>query len=230
MQKVLFIISCCFVSFIALSQSMPIGQAGTDEMLRVLQLTGKLDPANSFTARPFNYNKKLNRSNIYHLIDSSENMRLADFTSGKYLQFSVLPLEINTRYNSHHPYDWNDEGMIKSKGFANEISAGVYARVGPLSIQLQPEYVTVANPEYETTAGYGFNSGKKFSKFYLGQSAIRLNFGPVSLSASTENLWWGPGQYSSLLMSNNAPGFEHLSFHSNSKLPCSMFVFGWDNT
>jgi hypothetical protein len=227
MQKILFIICLFFVSSIVLGQSIPVGQAGTDEMLRVLQLTGKLNPANSFTARPFNYNKKFNRANFYHLIDSSENMRLADFTSGKYLQFSVLPLEINTRYNSHHPYGWNDEGMIKSKGFANEISAGVYARVGPLSIQLQPEYVTVANPEYETTAGYGFNSGKKFSKFYLGQSAIRLNFGPVSVAASTENLWWGPGQFSSLLMSNNAAGFEHLSLHTNRPLKTPIGSFEW---
>jgi len=152
---------------------------------------------------------------------------LTDVTSGKYLQFSVLPIEINTRFNSHHPFGWNDAGMIKSKGLASSISAGVYARVGPLTIQLQPEYVTATNPDYETTAGYGSNSGKKFSKFYLGQSAIRLNFGSVSLSASTENLWWGPGQYSSLLMSNNAPGFEHLSLHTNRPLKTSIGSFEW---
>ena len=167
MQKVLFSICLFFVSSIGFGQSIPIGQAGTDEMLRVLQLTGKLNPANSFTARPFLYNKNLNRSNVYDLIDSSAKIPLADFRKGNHIQFSVLPLEINTRYNSHHPYGWNHEGMIKSKGLANEISAGIYARVGPLSIQLQPEYVTVANPEYETTVDYGSNSGKKFSKFYF---------------------------------------------------------------
>lgn len=35
---------------------------------------------------------------------------------------------------------------------------------------------------------------------------------------STQNLWWGPGQYSSLLLSNNAPGFRHFTLQTTQPL------------
>jgi hypothetical protein len=48
-----------------------------------------------------------------------------------------------------------------------------------------------------------------------GQSSIRYDLGPLTVAASTENMWWGPGIYNSMLMSNNAPGFLHYSINSN---------------
>src|SRR5690606_3781073 len=50
--------------------------------------------------------------------------------------------------------------------------------------------------------------------FFPGQSSIRLNFHPISVGLSTENLWWGPGMHNSLLMSNNAPGFLHATINT----------------
>src|SRR5690606_22347969 len=53
-----------------------------------------------------------------------------------------------------------------------------------------------------------------YTRAYLGQSSIRLNVKSLSLGLSSENLWWGPGRKNSLLMSNTAPGFMHLTLNT----------------
>ncbi|MFK5143427.1 capsule assembly Wzi family protein, partial [Klebsiella pneumoniae] len=47
------------------------------------------------------------------------------------------------------------------------------------------------------------------------------------MGISSENLWWGPGIYNSLLMSNNAPGFWHLTFNSRKPLKTPIGDFEW---
>ena len=224
----------------SLAQSIPIGQVATDDMLRVLQLTSKIDPAHSLTARPFFYNTSISRMDILHLIDSSTNSRIAISNAQQPLRYSlqksywnnqiqlaVLPATITTKFNSHHPYGWNDAGMIMAKGLQTMISAGLYAKLGPLTIQMQPEYYYAANPNYVITANYGSKDGMALNKAYLGQSSIRLNLGPISVGASSESLWWGPGQFSSLMMSNNAPGFQHITFNSTRPLKTPIGSFEW---
>jgi hypothetical protein len=58
----------------------------------------------------------------------------------------------------------------------------------------------------------------EYDKAYWGQSSIRLNYKSLSVGLSTENLWWGPGIRSSLLMSNTAPGFPHLTLNTTRPL------------
>ena len=60
--------------------------------------------------------------------------------------FKILPVGLTTKFNSHSPYGWNDGGMIMAKALQTIVSAGVYAKWGPLSIQLQPELYYAANP------------------------------------------------------------------------------------
>jgi hypothetical protein len=64
----------------------------------------------------------------------------------------------------------------------------------------------------DITERYGEN---RYSKLFWGQSSVRLTFDPVSVGLSNENLWWGPGRRSSLLMSNNAPGFKHITLNTS---------------
>lgn len=139
----------------------------------------------------------------------------------------ILPFQLNTKFNSHHPYGWNDQGMIMAKGLQTMISAGIRAKYSSLEMRIQPEFYYAANPNYATTAGYGSAVGKSFSKLYGGQSALKLNLGPVSLGASTQNLWWGPGQFSSLMMSNNAPGFFHYTFNTSQPIQTPIGSFEW---
>ncbi|SFT27826.1 capsule assembly Wzi family protein, partial [Mucilaginibacter polytrichastri] len=108
-------------------------------------------------------------------------------------------------------------------------------------IQLRPEYVYAANPAFN-----GFASGhgdadltsyysqrnlidwperfgtSAYNKAFLGQSSIRLTFGPMSVGVSSENLWWGPGIQNSLVLTNNAPGFNHITI--NTVRPINTFL------
>ncbi|HTK22209.1 MAG TPA: capsule assembly Wzi family protein, partial [Mucilaginibacter sp.] len=149
-----------------------------------------------------------------------------------------------TEGNSDHPYGWNDGPMIPSKGFQFLMSGGLYLQYGPLSVQLKPEIVSADNADFET-----FNKNQYdviFARYYdiynnidlpvrfgtngyahafWGQSSIRLNFKTWSFGLSTENLWWGPGIRNSLLMSNSAPGFAHLTLNTSRPLKTSIGSF-----
>lgn len=228
----LFIWFVCLVVTKVTAQTIPVSQQANDELLRTLQLTGKLDAAQSLTARPFFYNKAISPQDFLQLMDSSINQSSNLSSSSKsilhnQILLSFLPASITTKFNSHHPYGWNDAGMIMAKGLQTMVSAGLYAKAGPLTIQLQPEYYTAANPAYSTTTNYGATNGKPLNKAYWGQSAIRLHLGPISLGVSSENLWWGPGQFSSLMMSNNAPGFVHITFNTTRPLKTPIGSFEW---
>ncbi|MDH5610421.1 MAG: capsule assembly Wzi family protein, partial [Cyclobacteriaceae bacterium] len=50
--------------------------------------------------------------------------------------------------------------------------------------------------------------------FLPGDSYLKLNYKKIGFGISTENLWWGPGQFNSLIMTNNAAGIPHLSLQT----------------
>jgi hypothetical protein len=117
--------------------------------------------------------------------------------------------------------------MIPARGFQSIISPGVYAELGPLAIQLKPEILNASNQAYEITDSFGTVPTKKVQRFFPGQSSVRLNAGVVSVGISTENIYWGPGQFTSLMLSNNAPGFLHATFNSRKPLKTSIGSFEW---
>jgi hypothetical protein len=98
-----------------------------------------------------------------------------------------------------------------------QVAGGIFASFGNLKVQLRPEFVKTASGQYETNESWGLVTNG-LSKILPGQSSVRYDLGKVSLSASTQNLWWGPGIYNSMLLSNNAPGFFHYSFATNRPL------------
>lgn len=199
-MRIFFFIFFLLIAIISKAQFLGLDK---DEWLRRQQLLGEYSANTSFMVRPVAKQDSTNKV------------------------LEILPIQFNTKFNSHHPYGWNDQGMIMAKGLQAMFSAGILAKYGPIEIQLQPEYYYAANPNYATTAGYGSAAGKSFSKLYGGQSAIKLNLGPITLGASTQNLWWGPGQFSSLMMSNNAPGFLHYTFNTNKPIQTPIGSFEW---
>ena len=88
-------------------------------------------------------------------------------------------------------------------------SVGFYAKLGPLSIQIQPQYISATNNDY-----LGIPQTANYKKTFWGNSSVRLNAGPVSLGISSENITWGPSLMNPLLMSSHAPGFMHATFNS----------------
>ncbi|TDO20161.1 capsule assembly Wzi family protein [Pedobacter duraquae] len=219
------------------AQSLPVGSVGVEDYYRRAQLLGVLDSNISFTVRPL-FKAGLKVKDIqypdlkevrYNLLNTESAFRSND---GK-INGLILPLSMQTQFNSHHPYGWNDGAMIPAKGFQTVISGGLFAEYGPLSIQFKPELAIAGNSAFDTfdkdhydiivARYYDFYNNidlparfgnQEYSHAYWGQSSIRLNYSSLSVGLSTENLWWGPGMRNSLLMSNTAPGFKHLTLNT----------------
>ncbi len=210
------------------AQTAPIGSL-PDNTLRSLQLMGKIDPSVSFAVRPMLSGKLFSLPSLYQSFDSTDSdvYSVPFYFLKKKGQFSLLPVSLIQQFNSHHPYGWNDGSMIAAKGWQSQVSGGVYASIGPLEVQFQPELVYAANPKYESNAEYGSVPMGAYQKLFPGQSSIRLSAGAISAGISTENLWWGPGRFSSLLMSNNAPGFLHLFVGTRRPIKTPIGSFEW---
>lgn len=191
-----------------------------DDLYRRHQLAGKLNPDISFTIRPLDP-LALDSGELAASDRSFITGKELLHTNGGKLSLTLLPLSFHQRYHTLPYYNRNDGPMIPAKGYQAVISPGVFMRYGPLSIQLKPEYTLAANGDFEgkpvvsgpTDLPDRFGKGA-YSQASWGQSSIRLNFHPVSIGLSNENLWWGPGIQNSLLMSNSASGFKHLTLNT----------------
>ncbi len=230
------LLAVLLIQGISYAQTLPVGMPVLEDSYRREQLLGNRDSLISFTIRPLFAGDQL-KSGMDTL--SAENSLLKFKSrlswSGDKAYFQLLPLSLQQQYNSLLPYDWNDGALIPAKGNQTQLSFGAFFKYGPLSVQLKPEYVYAENLEYEgfpseqydvvwakyyqnyfnvsdITERYGEDP---YSKLFWGQSSVRLTFDPVSVGISNENLWWGPGRRSSLLMSNNAPGFKHLTLNTS---------------
>ena len=199
------------------AQSIPVGTV-LDDYFRILQLQGKIDPNFSNTSRP-NF-LPFDRDSLYTLVDSSliKNRVLKEH----FVEFKPIIAQIRSQYNSLQPFGWNDEGMIKAKGIQTLARIGVYSRVGPLHIQFIPEHVNAENPPYDISKEFGTIQTSRYQQNFIGQSSVRLNLNKISVGFSNENLYWGPGQFGALIMSNNAPGFAHYTL--NTTRPIKTFL------
>ncbi len=220
------------------AQSLPVGTAALEDYYRRAQLLGSADSGVSFTVRPLFPKEPQKKADVFYP-DSTEqrynmfNANSSWHSKNKSLSVLLLPLSFQTQFNSDHPYGWNDGAMIPAKGLQTVLSAGVFAKYGLLTIQFRPEIVVAENADFDTfnknhydvifaryydiynnidlPVRFGTSS---YAMAYWGQSSIRLNYKSLSFGLSTENLWWGPGIRNSLLMSNTAPGFKHLTLNT----------------
>jgi hypothetical protein len=179
-----------------------LGQNGLDEWVRNLQLLDKIDANQSLSNRPYYTNQAQSLNDLLHLVDSTNTYKL---TKGNFKshQWQILPLELTQKLNTTRPYGWNDHALGFSKGYQAQLRTGIYARWKILHAQYQPEIVHFAAGPFP-----------KQTKILPGQSFLGIRAAGLSFGISSENLWWGPGRYSSLLMSNNARGFEHIRLNT----------------
>lgn len=231
-KHILYLLAFAIPSHAVFGQTLPVSLAELEDGYRRAQLLGQLDSNISFTIRPLT-NAALKQSNIYALGDTAGQQRsLVRFANGDgVLQW--MPAVVGVQYNSTFPTGRNDGPVIPAVGPQTYLSAGAYVSYKFLSVQLRPEFVWAANQDFT-----GFNSDQRYhwqqwyrlrgnsidlperfgtrgyTKLLPGQSHVRVNFDPVSLGLSTENLWWGPGIHNSLMMSNNAPGFAHVTLNT----------------
>ncbi|MAU63800.1 MAG: hypothetical protein CMC38_05585 [Flavobacteriaceae bacterium] len=244
--KFLFLI---FFSFLTSnSQSINLNQSQIVDFFRTSQLSGELNSDFSFTLKPFDIEK--NNFNIDSTFFKTKEYSptILNFLNGKG-KLKILPIDYNIEFNSHHPYNRNNGSMIANRGYQHIISAGIFAEVGPLSIQLRPEHLFSENKDFE-----GFGEGpnghypiiwakryqlwnhidmperfgvKQHNKTLIGQSSIKLNFKGLSFGISNENIWWGPSIRNGIMMSNHARGFKHITFNTTKPLKTKIGNFEW---
>ena len=243
MMRFFLTVICIATTLNVFSQTLPLGSPIVEEYLRRQQLLGKFDANFSFNYRPVNFGK--NRMEVdSSVLDTRQYFKTyLTYFNGKGV-FKILPAEFRFNYDSHHPDSRNDGAMIRSKGAQTLLSAGVYTEIGPLTIQLKPEFIFAQNREYPGFAeGHSditwarryvwFNAmdeperygTEPYSKIIPGQSSVRLNKWGLSLGISTENIWWGPAVRNSIMMSNNAQGFEHITFNTTKPIETAIGNF-----
>lgn len=234
----LFTFDSCF------SQIIPLNFPILNDYLRREQILGNLNEDYSFNYRPIMIEKAFHELKD-KTINESNNLTkikkrlISNNKSG--FNINLLPLQLNTVFNSSNPYGWGNGAIIPARGFQTLISAGVSIQWNNLSIQINPQFHWAQNTPFEE---YPENAPTKYfqilrrdergtekpvrfisknrNEFLPGNSHIFYNFGSFATGISTENFWWGPGQFNSLLISDNAEGFLHLTLKTTK--PAKTFI------
>ena len=218
-------LACFFwtIPVVLFSQSLPANQIIIEDYFRRGQLVRKT-PSSSFLFRPMISADSIQGINLHYSLTVLEKDSTRFFSP----EIKLLPINMGSQLGSGNPYPEGGK-FLQAKGYQQWISAGIYGRFGLFSVQFQPEFIYAKNNYYKP--GISKETGIEFvevfgqgpySKLLTGQSSVRLNYGAFSFGASTENIWWGPGQYNSLLFSNNAFGFQHLTL--NTTKPAKTFI------
>lgn len=220
-----------------LGQSLNLNLPIINEYIRREQLNSNISPDLSGVNRPFN----LNSLNSFFSKNDSTNIWLEEKEG-----FSFTPIVTKILYNSRRPYGWGFGIAQPGVGFQYYQSLGVSYNLKWLSFQFAPEFLINQNKPFEGFSEnfseriirerfFYWNNGdfpEKFgngtiSKAWFGQSSLLIKLKKLAIGISTENIWWGPGQFNSLSYSDNAQGFFHLKFQTQEplKTPIGNFEF-----
>ncbi|WP_245189397.1 capsule assembly Wzi family protein [Lunatimonas salinarum] len=213
------------------AQSLPLATPIVEEYLRRQQIQGNFPMDRSFMLRPM----LLNSLPVAETTNLEEQIA-AMFTFNELENvFSVtkLPVQAHYQLNSNYPFGQNNGAMIPNRGSQLLVTGGVIARYGKISLQIQPEVHFAQNKEFRGMPSTVSTNWRDYYEFLnridrperfgeeshthllLGNSSLRYTFqNGLSLGVSNEYLWWGPGYRNSIMMSNNAPGFLHVTVNT----------------
>ena len=227
-----------FFPIILIGQNINLNNDFNNQLIRYSVLANEIETELSFTVRPLNFNSFSEiLGNQYKTILSN---------SSNTIQIKTLGIDYFIEYNSHHPYNRNNGTMIPNRGYQHIISPGIFIKTGPLTIQFKPEHHFSENKEFDGfwEGHYSTIWAKRYklwnridmperfgninhNKTTFGQSSIRLNWRNLSIGISNENLWWGPSIRNSIMMSNHAEGFKHITFNTLDPVETFIGNFEW---
>mgnify|MGYP001329343771 CR=1 FL=1 len=226
-----------FLTLSVNSQNIDVNNSFYYEQISNSILQGNLETNYSLNIKPILSNDLLEFPKQFNTLISNEK---------KTLLIKSLGVDYFLEYNAHHPYNRNNGSMIPNRGYQHIVSPGLYFKVGPLSIKFKPEHHYSENKKFD-----GFWDGrypeiwaeryklwnhidmperfgdKRHNRTTIGQSNIRLNWKNISIGISNENIWWGPAKRNSIMMSNHAEGFKHISFQTNKPVNTPIGNFEW---
>jgi hypothetical protein len=221
----------CLINIGVYSQSIPSGYQILEESFRRKQLTDFESTNNSsFLFRPIQFHTK---NTIFSFSEIN--------TPINNLSLKILPILSTSQFNSNRPYGWGDGPMIPNVGLQQYLTGGIYGQLKFLSIQFQPEIVIAENqyyfgfrPDfsdpvirarfvYWNLGDYPERFGESvYTNIWWGQSKLTSQLGAFEAGISSQNIWWGPGQWNALTFSNNAQGFAHITI--NTTKPAKTFL------
>jgi hypothetical protein len=211
-----------FFVFEVRGQDLAPGTPMLEEYIRRNQLLAKFEKPYSFQLRPIKLDTNCFEINFFKNVFAGDSLSLG-----------VSPFIAITEANSDRPYGWGNFGMIPNKGVQQYVSGGIFGNWKFVDFQLQPEFVIAQNlPYFGFPADFDSNTSSarffywnfgdyperfgdsNYTKIWWGQSKIMGKFGAFEAGISTQNIWWGPGQWNALTFSNNAQGFPHLTIRT----------------
>lgn len=130
---------------------------------------------------------------------------------------SVDSFEWSTYWNSARPSGQNDGWVWQGKGYTTEAGLAMHASIPFIKLNLRPSVRATQNLDFEqnTLVKSGIDLPDRMyatseTKFALVNSSLFLEALNVGVGVSNENRWWGPGVRNSIILSNHAPGFDHV--------------------
>jgi len=212
---------------VSTAQYVAVGDV-TERAFRDAQLLGEVSLNNSWMVRPITPGTAK-----YSYV-----LRSMDAKGSKGLYARLMGVNSTILHNTKIGYGRNLGAMFPSNGMTNHFSVDAFARWGPVKLQLSPEFIYSQNLDFQQTpSSYPDWHWRIFYREHLnridlperyreaaflqvlpGNSSLMAEVGTVELGVSTRSLWWGPAKRNSLLMSNNAPGFFHVSVNSRRPL------------
>ena len=149
----------------------------------------------------------------------------------------LLPFTSIGQYNSDRVWSPNSGPAWSGRGFSHAATGGISARWLLFDVQLSPVWAAAENRSFDTARDLlsgparstwigsqgSFDTPVRIdssavNRWYWGETWAKVMLGPLSAGVSNQNLWWGPGRRHSVLMTNNAPGFQHATLHTNRPL------------
>ncbi len=208
--------------------------------LRVLQLAGE-SPLYPWSVRAFSPREidRLAPQDTLH--PWAARLAASGAESPRALRLAILRPQLRLIYNTGFPWARTDGVVWAGRGLTSAIEAGVQARLGPLSLTLDPILFDARNASFSLLANglqgqgryaTGLDTGnidlpqrfgdRPYARLDPGQSTMSLDLVGVSVGVSTANQFWGPGLSQALILGNAGPGFLHI-FAGSSK-PVNLWI------
>lgn len=144
---------------------------------------------------------------------------------------TLLEPQLDLNWSSSIPFERNDGGVWAGRGLTTRLMAGARVDCGAVRIQVAPDLWHAQNRDFAFVGnlkpgrsgfaypyfvgGLSADVPTRFGSRSLlvvdpGQSMLEADAGPVTVGASTESEWWGPGVRNALVMSNHAAGIPRV--------------------